>query len=245
MHSSQALEQSLEEPMAGLELVRRWPGLKSKPWVENLVARAREEKSIAAILIIGSAIRPRGHRRSDLDLLILYRGVKPKLRAPVGVDVRYYPLDDADKLIAEGHELLGWAIRFGYALYDPTAEWKSLHKKWSSVLPLPSAEEARQRAKRSFKVAQDFLKSGDESAASDLVLAAITQIARARLIDNGIYPASRPELALQLRDIGEITLASLLDDALYKEFNTSELLERLTSIEEEQTGESDDGSQPT
>ncbi|HYO58244.1 nucleotidyltransferase domain-containing protein [Archangium sp.] len=216
--------------MAGLELVRRWPGLKSKPWVENLVARASEEKSIAAIIIIGSAIRPRGHRRSDLDLLVLYRGTKPKLRAPVGVDVRHYPVESADKLIAEGNELLGWAVRFGYALYDPAHEWGKLHNKWTNILPLPSADEARQRADRSLDVARDLLEAGDEAAASDLALAAITQIARARLIKKGVYPASRPELPLQLRDITESTLADLLEDALYKDFSTADLLDRLNKV---------------
>jgi predicted nucleotidyltransferase len=217
--------------MTSLESIRRWPGLKSKPWVENFLASAAKEKPIVAIIAIGSAIRPRGHRRSDLDLLVVYREEKPRLRAPIEVDIRYFSIDSVDKQIAEGNEIAGWAIRFGLALYDPDGFWEALRAKWLDALPLPSAEEAMQRVSRSLKVARDIVRAGDESAASDLVLAAITQVARARLIRHGIYPASRPELPSQLRDIAEISLAELLDDALDKEISAVELIKRLGVIE--------------
>lgn len=214
-------------PMADLKVIRRWPGIRSKPWVESFIARVGEEKSISVVVAIGSSVRQRGHRRSDLDLLVLYEGVKPKLRAPIEVDIRYYPLGEVGSLIQKGNEIIGWAVRFGVVLYDPRRDWERLHKKWNDVLPLPSLEEARKRAVRAFKAAQSLVKAGDESAAADLILASITQVARARLLERGVYPASRPELPSQLRDIGEPVLAELLDDALDKDVSASELIERL------------------
>jgi len=48
-----------------------------------------------------------------------------------------------------------------------------------------------------------------------VLLAALTQRARARLIRAGIYPQSRPELPDQLIGIGEHDLARELSDLLH------------------------------
>jgi hypothetical protein len=55
---------------------------------------------------------------------------------------------------------------------------------------------------------------GDEDAAQEQRLVALTQEARAKLIRQGVYPASRPELPDQLRSLKENALAEKLDRAL-------------------------------
>jgi hypothetical protein len=73
-----------------------------------------------------------------------------------------------------------------------------------------------------------MLKIGDDSAADDLILAGLTQLVRARLIESRIFPASRPELPQQLRIISQQDpLAQILEDAMYGDFAPCDLLHRL------------------
>ena len=55
---------------------------------------------------------------------------------------------------------------------------------------------------------------GDEDAAQEQRLVALTQDARARLIRHRVYPASRPELPEQLLAIKEAELAETLEAIL-------------------------------
>lgn len=57
-------------------------------------------------------------------------------------------------------------------------------------------------------------QAGDEDAMLDLTVSYLTHLARAVLAENGVYPASRPELPGQLSQIGQVELAARLPDAL-------------------------------
>jgi hypothetical protein len=208
-------------------IIKRWPGHRSRPWVQRFLSAATSERSIVSIVAIGSAIRPRGHARSDLDLLVIYAGDKPRLHPPVGVDVRTYPASEIETRIASGHEILGWSARFGVALYDPDALWMTIQRRWIDRVPLPDAMEAARRARDCIQTMDELLSNGDESAASDLALAAITQIARFVLIQNKVFPASRPELPKQLRAIRKRQLAQILDDSLVNDTKTDVLRIRI------------------
>jgi hypothetical protein len=74
----------------------------------------------------------------------------------------------------------------------------------------------------------EMWESGDEDAANDMILAALTQLVRMELIDLGLFPASRPELAEQLRQIrpGD-SLAKALDDAMFTNLSSEQLFEQL------------------
>jgi hypothetical protein len=192
---------------------------------------APSNSSIVAIVVMGSAVRERGHRRSDFDLLLIYRGKRPAIKAPLEVDIRFLAIERIDDEIAKGHEILCWALKFGTALYDPQGYWDYLQQSWSNGIPLPSAVEARDRGQQALARAREMLRIGDESAADDLVLAALTQFARERLIKNGVFPASRPELPDQLRVIAQDDpLARLLEEAMYGDPVPSDLIDSLTGM---------------
>lgn len=214
-----------------LSVVRRWIG-SSEAWVRQLVTTAPKHSEMVAVVAMGSAVRDRGHRRSDVDLLIVYSGPKPRLRPPVEVDIRYHAKQEVEELTARGHEVLGWAIKFGIPVYDPTNYWSSVSSIWATRVPLPSAEEAEVRAKKSLATAISMLDAGDEDAANDLLLAALTQFVRTDLIRSGVFPASRPELPVQLRKIrpGD-ELAQLLEDAMFADRSAEELLEGLAHLQ--------------
>ena len=211
-----------------LDVVRRWVG-DSESWLKAFLENI--PPSIVSIVVMGSAVRDRGHRRSDLDLLVLFRGKRPSLRPPLEVDIRMYAIGNAEEQLAAGHEILGWAMKFGTALYDPENAWASLRTKIGDRVPIPSAIDAAERAEQSLLRAREMLSIGDDSAADDLILAGATQLVRERLINSQIFPASRPELPAQLRTISpQDPLAQILEDAMYAEVAPSDLLRRLDSL---------------
>ncbi len=213
-----------------LTVIRKWIGA-SEDWLRALLADIKPISSIVCVVAMGSTVRERVHRRSDLDLLILFRGRRPTLKPPLEVDVRMYPVESVADRLASGHEVLGWAMRFGVALYDPERVWDSLRRRFADRVPLPSADDARSRAKQSLTRAREMLSIGDDSAADDLVLAGATQLVRARLIENRVFPASRPELPAQLAEIcPDDPFAQVLEDAMYGDDGPAELLHRIDAM---------------
>ncbi len=213
-----------------VQAVRRWVG-SSKPWLSSFLGFAPSIPSIVSVVVMGSAVRPGTHRRSDFDLLVIYKGERPKLEAPAEVDIRQIPAERVNQLVSSGHEILCWALKFGTPVYDQNGFWQTMQESWIDHLPLPSASEARKRGKQALERAQEMLLADDESAADDLLLAALTQFVRERLIKHGVFPASRPELPTQLREIDRNDrLATLLDDAMYKEEPPRRLMERLEIV---------------
>ena len=179
---------TLEFPM-----IRRWIG-GAKEWLSKFLASAPGLKSIVAIVVMGSAIRKRGHRRSDFDLLVVFRGKRPIIKAPLVIDIRFVSIDQIQDQISKGHEIVCWALQFGRVLYDPEHFWQKLANTWAGRVPLPSALDAQTRGEKCLARAVEMINLEDESAADDLVLGALTQFGRQRLIEAGVFPASRPEL---------------------------------------------------
>ncbi len=208
-----------------LDSVRRWVG-SSRPWLTAFLADAPLLPQVVAVVAMGSAVRDRSHRRSDFDTLIVHTGSRPSVKAPMEVDVRFAAAEQLDELVSTGNEIVCWALVFGVALFDPQDRWELLQTEWSGRVPLPSASEARSRATATLARAREMMEVDDESAADDLILAALTQLARERLINAGIFPASRPELPYQLLALerGD-RLAALLESAMFGDLPATELLE--------------------
>lgn len=116
-------------------MIRRWIG-GSKKWLSEFISSAPSNKSIVAVVVMGSVVRERGHRRSDFDLLVIYRGKRPAFRAPLEVDVRLAAVDHLDEQISEGHEVVCWALQYGSALYDSEFLWHRLQKSWAGRVPV-------------------------------------------------------------------------------------------------------------
>src|SRR3990172_2899069 len=115
--------------MSELCVVRRWAG-NSESWLTSFMKSLPSIPNVVSVIVMGSAVRERGHRRSDFDLLILYRGKRPSIEAPLEVDVRAYPIDGIENKLAQGHEIIGWAIKFGAAIYDKDCIWRNLQASW-------------------------------------------------------------------------------------------------------------------
>jgi hypothetical protein len=165
---------------------------------------------------MGSIARP-VEKVNDVDLLYIYEVENVHFpRRPIDVDLRAYSREQVPGLIAEGHELLGWAIQFGCVICQKDLYWNRLRAEWLTKLPFPDPEVARKRARKAYEHYREFSEMGDIDAAAEQRLTALTHEARSRLLEHGVYPKSRPELPEQLRDIGEHEMAGRLDGALRK-----------------------------
>ena len=191
-----------------------WPDNEARDWARELMQAARQTGAVNAVVATGSAVRD-VDRSDDLDLVLIYDAVRPSLaRPPISVDLRCYDQADVSARLAAGHSYLSWAVRFGRVLFERDRWWSELRTEWNDRLLLPSAAEAIKRAQRAEHQRDGLATAGDNDAAAELQLAALTHRARAALTRAGVFPQSRPELAAQLRQIGEDTLAECLAEAL-------------------------------
>jgi hypothetical protein len=169
------------------------------------------------VIAIGSAVRA-NIPSADLDLIIIYDkpaifGMKP----PLEVDLRAYSVGNIDAQIGSGHDLLGWAVKFGKVLFERDHYWDRVVDSWRYRLPLPSAALAHERAVSAHRRLVKVLELGDDDASKEQAISYLTHLARGELLDRGVYPASRPELASQLRAIGSPLIADWLDSFLHND----------------------------
>jgi hypothetical protein len=209
-------------------IVRRWSSEEAKEWLESFIPQACAHPSVLAVVAFGAAVRTSCYT-ADIDLLVIYERPKPTvIRRPIDVDIRWYERSKAERFIGEGQELLGWVVRFGELVCEQNGYWTNLRQQWLDRMPFPSATVAEDRVKRAWHLYQELSGMGDEDAAHEQLLVALTQDARAHLIRQRVYPASRPELPGQLRVIGELALAERLELAL-REREESAIAVTLTS----------------
>jgi len=109
---------------------------------------------------------------------------------------------------------MGWCVKFGVVLFDRSRFWNDISLEYSKNLPFPSAQIARERAEITKQRVENLLEVGDTEAALERNISYFTHLARAILIEHAVYPASRPELLQQLREIGETKLADEFNSAL-------------------------------
>jgi hypothetical protein len=193
----------------------RWPSEDAKTWVSGFVNTIESTPSIDALIAIGSAVRPGVTSSMDIDLVLITSGEKPNLRGiTIDVDVRVFPTQEVDKLICQGNDLLIWTVNYGVLIWERNKAWSDLIARWRTRLPLPSSETALERARKAEAHVRHLTAVGDIDAAAEQEVSMLTHLARAKLIDRGIQPASRPELPTQLRAIGENTQAERLSTAL-------------------------------
>ena len=196
--------------------VRLWPEDAARDWTRLLVAAAGSDTGVQAVVATGSAVRD-VDRSDDLDLVLVHRGARPDLsRPPISVDLRCYDRADVATKLAGGHSYLSWAVRFGRPLFERGRWWSDLSAAWSPRLVVPSPVEATRLAQQAERYRDALADAGDDDASAEMALSALTHRARAALSTVGVFPQSRPELARQLRLIGEHELSERLKQALVR-----------------------------
>jgi hypothetical protein len=210
--------------------VFRWPTERSREWTCKFLSSAPANRSILAVVAIGSAVRP-SVLSSDLDVIVISAEAAPlRISPPMEVDLRVYSAALVDGQIASGHDLLGWAIKFGRALFQRDHYWDRMTDSWQDRLPLPSAALARERAANAHQRLVKVMEFGDADAAYEQAVSYLTHLARAELLDRGIYPASRPELVSQLRASGGSQTAEQLDRFLRNEWTEKTRIDQVLKL---------------
>ncbi len=199
--------------------ILRWPTPRAKRWVQAFLSTVDVDENVLAVIAIGSCVRP-AVLSLDLDLVIICQR-SPALccRAPMEIDVRKFDAANVREEIASGNDLLGWCVKFGVTLFERSRFWTHILQQWSNNLPLPSAQAAWKRAEITKHRVQELERIGDRDAALEQEISYYTHIARATLIEHGVYPASRPELPAQLQQVGEFQLANEFDKVLISRRN--------------------------
>lgn len=215
---------------SSLAPIRRWPTAHAKEWVENFVKRTVTDPQVLAVVAVGSSVRE-GVQSNDLDLVAIVQHDlgSYKEHPPLEVDLRIYANDGLETQIRQGHDYLGWAVRFGVVILEKNAFWSKMVSTLNDQIPLPSALVARERAITAYRHFRAVLEVGDEDAALEQVVSMLTHLARAELVEAGVYPASRPELPQQLAAVGRIPIARLLSKALHGKTRPGKLLKELES----------------
>ncbi len=194
--------------------ILRWPTRRARRWASGFLDRVQQDANVLAVVAIGSAVRP-GVASEDLDLIVIHRGPQPlRERPPLEVDLRAFRASDIDAKVAAGHDLLGWAIVFGRAMFDRHTTWRQIAKRWEGRVPLPDPAVAQDRAAEARKRMSEMHKMGDEDAAVELKVTYLSHLARGVLAQAGVHAASRPELPQQLRTVGAQPLADRVAEAL-------------------------------
>ena len=214
----------------GLANILRWPTERSRNWTRGLVNSARASRGIMAVAAIGSAVRP-NLASADLDLIVIRADAEIFVdAAPMEVDLRVYSAADVDAQIGGGNDLLGWAVKFGRALFQRDQYWDELVNSWYDRLPLPSPAISRARAANAYRRLAKVLAFGDADAAQEQAVSYLTHLARAELLEKAVYPASRPELPAQLRATGNFEIAEGLDRFLRNQSPDLMQIHRLLKI---------------
>ncbi len=195
-------------------IILRWPTSDSRVWLREFLEQASTDQNVLAVVAVGSTVRG-GVESDDLDLVVLCRDRKRfRNSSPIEVDLRTFAISNADVELSHGHDLLGWAVKFGAPVFDRSDTWEKLVSRWRDKLPLPDPVRARRRADTALGQLKALEEIGDDSAAVEMRLSYFTLLARAALVEASVYPASRPELPAQLRLVGNVELATLLEDAI-------------------------------
>jgi hypothetical protein len=210
--------------------ILRWPTERARKWTCEFLNSAPTNDSVAAVIGIGSAVRP-NVVSADLDLIVIAAaGMTLHLSPSMEIDLRVYSLSTIDAQIARGHDLLGWAIKFGKTLFQRDHCWDKIIDAWKDKLPLPSATAARERAAAAHERLAKVLESGDTDAVHEQAISYLTQLARAELLERGVYPASRPELASQLRVGNGSQIAEQLDRLLQNDWIDDQRIDEVLKL---------------
>ncbi|WP_424667402.1 nucleotidyltransferase domain-containing protein [Candidatus Binatus sp.] len=202
--------------------------MNAKRWAISKLSRLASEGATAAIVGIGSAVRPVHHPGSDVDFLVVSDiDLRPDESQPIDVDLCIFRTTDIDQRLQAFDDLLGWALRFGRPIFDRNQYWANLCTRWADKIPFPSPEVSIARALHFERFARELVSMQDLDAALEQVVAMLTHRSRAKLLRSRTYPASRPELPAQLREIGEYRLAEWLESALLNREIAQDLLDKL------------------
>ena len=177
----------------------------------------------ATVILVGSGARDTMNVRSDVDILVLHdESHWIHFKCPGDVHVQQDSRSNFLRRLEGGDDYPGWALRFGIPVSDPDGWWDRQAKAERDNPHWPDWRAKVCYARKRLAMALELLEIGDVDAASEELMFAASHVARAVLLQHGVFPLSRPELPLQVEGI-DSGLARLLERLIDAELDVSSL----------------------
>lgn len=168
----------------------------------------------AIVVLVGSGARNTMNVRSDVDVLVLHdESHRIQFRCPGDVHVQQDNRSNFLKRLKDGDDYPSWALRFGIPISDPDGWWVKHVKAEMDNPHWPNWRPKVCYASKRMAMALELLEVGDIDAAAEELMFAASHVARAVLLQHGVFPLSRPELPSQLQAI-DADLARLLEQLI-------------------------------
>jgi len=186
--------------------------------MDAAVRSVRERRAVRAVLqeielgvpvvIVGSWARGRHESTwSDVDLLVIADITSSLSRDEVQVIAM--PESRFEERLLAGDDFPQWAMRYGLVI-SGRASWERIKQSLLGAAPWPDPARNIALAKQELEAGLALLEMGDSDAAQEELRYAASQLARARLLEAGDFPLSRPELVDQLLSAHQKVLAKIL-----------------------------------
>ena len=203
-------------------------GLVERKYLRRLLGATDGVGVPDAMVLVGSWARgTQVDPISDIDVLAI-GGVD--IPSPVGrIQVISRSAAQLRELVMAGDDFSQWSLRFGRPLSGRRL-WKDLREKLLAAAPWPSGESKLALAKGRLKAAQELLAIGDVEAAEEEARYGLSHLARGLLLEQQVFPLSRPELPEQLAKIGEHEIARALNESLREGAPNRDRLETALSL---------------
>jgi hypothetical protein len=176
--------------------------------IEGVVSELRRADGDGiSIVLVGSAARNLLTDESDIDLMLIGTTRPAVPKSFPGFHIQSSSVAEFLRNLQSGEDFEIWCVRLGIPLYDDG--------QWARIV---ASDEAKQWPRWELKVshgarrlflAGNLLEMGDNEAAAEELVYTLGHIARALLLQAGVFPLSRPELAGQLRALGYPHLATV------------------------------------
>ena len=212
----------------------------------GIILKALKDAEIsddATLVVLGSAARNLRTWRSDVDVLLVFKGDKRlDFRPSIELQLHQENREQFLRRLMEGDDYPFWALKLGIAIRDPGGWWAEQAARLSRESLWPAWSLKIEQARRRLKMAKGLLETDDLEASAEELLYAGTQIGRAILLKSREFPLSRPEIPDQLERFDRelaATLRQLIEGGLDRETlaRTSWLLvHRLEHLRSEAVG---------
>lgn len=160
------------------------------------------------VVLVGSWARGTAIARwSDIDVLVMGEPDGPL--PPPRIQLITITQQELRRRVHAGDDFAQWALRFGVPLAGRHT-WDELRKQLLSDAPWPRAALQLRQARKKLETASDLFRMGDLPAAEEEIRFAVSHLARAELLSRRIFPLSRQELPVQLREAGKPRLAEMV-----------------------------------
>jgi len=198
-------------------------------FVRKLLRNADPGKR-SAIILVGSAVRQGAMSdTSDIDMLAI--GVEIPKFPPPRIQVLPLTEDAFRKRVFDGDDFAQWSLRFGKPIAG-RVYWRRIRDELLPVAPWPDHERKRNQARIRLAFAEQLVRIGDDDAAREELRFALSHLARAALLEQGVFPLSRGELASQLRAVSDDHLATAIERLNHADENGDDLAHAIDLAEQ-------------